>query len=914
MFFAPILDHAHATMDPETIEAVLADLGVTEAELRDRRAWFPGDFVDRVCDRLVEASGDPYFFEEVGRKFMTGHYTSTLRPLFRAFGSPRLLLENFPKTSKHLVKTGEYVIHALTDESASLSFVSDTEKSVQVCRGREAQMRWMFPGIFGLPPATVEHPECLHRGDDRCRYELRWRMPKSNRRNTWVLALLGAAAAVGLAMVAGLPVGGGTLLAMGGAALGVWGAWTWSLTRQIHDQTATMLEQDLEVRRGLEDQERRYAELLEAKRDVDKKVERRTQELAQALEEVRELDEVKTRFFANVNHELRTPLQLILAPLEDLIAGREPPGGQAPAFRAMARSATRLHRLVDDLLDLARADAGAESLRRTAVDPQALVDGLVEQFGIKAAQTGIHLQTEVDAQGVVALDTHWIEGALTNLVTNALRHCDPGDTVTLRAQARSGRLLLEVEDTGPGIPAADLPRLFDRFAQSKQKEGAHRGTGLGLPMVKTAAELHDGTASVHSEVGVGTRFSLDLPFVAVGEAAAVGEVPAASKAPSQVGPDASNEPVDDPPVLEFAGPTDDAPLCVVAEDEPDLRRFIANLLAEHYQVVACANGQIGLSEALKRLPDIVVTDMSMPQMTGAEFCGGLRANPSANAIPVIFLTAHQSLKTKLTAYEEGASDYLYKPFHPQELLARVGTHVALRRAQQDLAAQTQLAAAGRMAGEITHLIANPLNTILAGLPVLQGQLPPPMARLADAMLDCGRRIQLVTENLRRLSEDRTRVQTTNYRVVAQLRTAIRLAQSSTPDPIEVAFSPPPHHDPIVRVCQGELDQALQHLLDYAMAAAGPSGTVEVRCQAGPNEAQVTIAHSGPPATDADRQQLLDGVVAADAPTGSASIAMAANLIRAQGGRLTLEKSEAWPGDEFEFTLPLVATDEPVGVA
>lgn len=901
-FFSAILDHAATIMEREDLLRLMASVGTDETTLRQRDGWISLELTERLVEALVEASGDPDFMVKCSRRLVVGSYLGPFKILLGTLGTPGEMLKGFPKTSPRWSKWGTWTVHEVDDEAgfARMSFRSEVERSRHICVGRWAQTKWAFPGIFGLEPATVVHDECMHDGADRCVYEFQWTPATRGRWRIRVAVALGGGV-FGLILGMGLQVGALATAAFASVMAALFAALlVLSDNRQALKRSDELLfEQDLELRQTLKRNEQRVRELEESKASVDAKVERQTRSLAHALEEVKRLDQVKTTFFANVNHELRTPLQLILAPLEDLVAGHEPAGGRTAAFLAMQRSAKRLHHLIDEVLDLARADAGAERLRRTAVNLPELVHNLVAQFSVRAEHAGVHLVADLEPEEQSAmLDSHWIEGALTNLIANAIRHCDPGDHVTLRARWPGGRLVFEVADTGPGIPAADLPNIFDRFAQSVQKEGAHRGSGLGLAFVEQAAQLHDGTASVESTEGQGATFRLDLPLVAA--------------TPAPVARTGAPRPVLDvvqavpewefqalAPVFELEGPPD-APLVVIADDEPDLRTYIAQVLSEQYRVVACANGQIALQEALKRLPDLVVTDMSMPEMTGRELCQALRSEATTAHIPVILLTAHQALNTKLEVYEAGASDYLIKPFHAKELLARAKTHVTLQQVQRALSARERLAATGRMAGEICHLLANPLNVILNGLPELRSGLPEDDIPLADVLVDCGRRMQLVTDNLRTLADDRHRSPTTRYRVVEQVRTAIRLAEASNPTTIE--FRSSLEGDPIIEVREGELDQALQHLLDYAIAAAAPTGTVDVQCYARNDRAHILIAHSGPRASNAERVELLRAFVSADA---GASVAIAANLIQSQGGRLAMDDSEVWSGDQFDITFPLV---------
>ncbi|MEM6927075.1 MAG: ATP-binding protein [Myxococcota bacterium] len=907
MFFAPMLDHAHETMGAEDVARVLADAGTSEAELRDPRAWFSSELTDRIADAFVEVSGNPEFHREVGRRFMSPRYTGSLMPIIRLFGTPRALYTAFPNTAPRWCKSGRYVVSEVESNRVRLSFESELEKSKQVCIGRTSQIRWSFPYFFGYAPARIEHPECLHRGDARCTYDIEWTEPPPSPLR-WAAPLVGALVAVAWSFAFSVGLGTGLVTTLGGLALGALLATVLRLDGQLQERSHALLEQALELQRGLEAEEQRYAQLLEAKRDVEQRVEDRTADLSRAtdqlqdaLAEVRALDEVKTRFFANVNHELRTPLQLILAPLDDLVAGREPAGGREPALRAMQRNATRLYALINQTLDLARVDAGAESLRRASVDPEAILQGLADSFSTAASGSGIGLALVFEGtHEPVALDAHWIESALTNLVANALRHCDPGDHVTVRGMATSDRLRFSVEDTGPGIPPEDLPGIFERFAQSRQKESGPRGTGLGLAIVHEAARLHDGVATVHSELGHGTTFVLDLPRILA--ASELPSDPAVSAVPAP-DPRPFEEPDDTelPGVYELPGPHEGAPLAVVAEDQPDLRRYIATVLAGEYRVVACRDGRLAFDEARRRLPALVVTDRSMPEMTGVELCESLRELPETASVPVILLTAHQALADVLSAYASGADDYVTKPFHAQELLARARTHVRLRELRDQLLLQERMASVGLMAAEIAHHVRNPLNVISNGLSMIAHDVPDSRRRLVDAMTDCVTRIGLVSDDLLHLSEDRERAPAEAHHPGHALGVAVRLVEATAPDR---SFATEIDESAVVHAVSGELSQVFLYVLEFASRSAGDAGRVRVTGAACEDHYVVGVAHSGSPLAEEDREGVFEPM-RTDRTAARLDLSIAAHLVRAQAGTIRVVVDEALGGDRIEIGLPLV---------
>ncbi|MBX2800431.1 MAG: response regulator [Myxococcales bacterium] len=634
---------------------------------------------------------------------------------------------------------------------------------------------------------------------------------------------------------------------------------------------------------------------------LEAQVRRTSAELATALEEVRELDAVKTRFFANVSHELRTPLQLILGPLEPMLRGVEPPGGTHSSLQSMQRSAVRLHRLIDQLLDLARVDAGAERLDRQALRPQTLLDDVAATFAPAADQRGISIRMEHTGQmSPISADPHWLQSALTNLVANALRHGRSGDTVTLGFEGTPQSVTFWVADTGPGIPAEDLGRIFDRFAQSKQRAGGPRGTGLGLAIVREAARLHGGDADVHSVVGRGTTFRLVLPRVA-----ATDEATARPKPTSQPPlPTALAQTT--PEVQRYEGPPG-ASLVVVAEDEPDLRAFVAETLAEHHTVVACADGEQALAAVQQHHPELVVTDLNMPGLTGVQLCQAIRDDPHTARIPVVLLTAHRAQDHVLAAYTAGASDYLTKPFHAAELRARCIVQLRLQQLQRDAVVRERLASLGSLAGEVSHHVRNPLNLIANALPFFEAELAADARSraLLPHLRSSVARIDRLTADLQHLAST-SRSTPVPTHPMDGLRSVAELLQLRDGDtPLEIDPGPAV----LVRAVPGDLNQAFLHVLDAAIASTGEGGRVSVRGEHATGSWVCTVDGSGPglPPEQLDLGATLSTGAARGVGLG---LVAALEIVTSHHGNLTASDDSSLGGTRFRVSLPLLTQSGP----
>ncbi|MEO0559934.1 MAG: response regulator, partial [Bacteroidota bacterium] len=428
--------------------------------------------------------------------------------------------------------------------------------------------------------------------------------------------------------------------------------------------------------------------------DLERRVEARTLELATSKAEVEaqaqrleELDRLKTRFFANVSHEFRTPLTLLLGPIDDALAGRygdvDPRlGAQLPV---MQRNARRLLDLINQLLDLAKLESAGLDLNRQPVDLVALARGVVGTFASRAERGEVALLFDTEAEVLpAALDGRKIEGVLTNILANALAFTKPSGKVRVGVSQEVEEAVLTITDTGVGIATEDLPHVFDRFRQvDGSATRTHEGTGIGLALAKELVELHGGSISVESTVGFGTQFTVRVPIEA--EGVDLSEAPARSATPVTPVPEPnSHRQLEEQAVSSPQGVADDdRPMVLLVEDNADLRAFVRGHLAERYRVVEAADGRAGLEAAREHGPDLVLSDVMMPEMDGITLTRAIKADDRLGDTPVVLLTARADEDSILDGLGAGADDYLSKPFSPAELLARVDNFVTARREMRE---------------------------------------------------------------------------------------------------------------------------------------------------------------------------------------------------------------------------------------
>lgn len=414
-------------------------------------------------------------------------------------------------------------------------------------------------------------------------------------------------------------------------------------------------------------------------------------------EQLRELDRARSRFFANVSHEFRTPLTLTLGPLDDLRSGLHGPlSPDATEQVEMARrNAGRVLDLIDQVLEVARLEAGRTRLRALRLDLCAVARSVTRSFTPLGERKSLSLEVQAPEGPVeVYADPQHLEKILSNLLSNALKFTPAGGHVRVSVDADAECARVAVRDSGPGIPAGELARVFDRFHRAEDPATRNRpGTGIGLALARELAELHGGSLGVESEEGFGSTFTLTLrrgrshltPDQVVEDD---GGPP---WRPEEAPPARRAEPV--PPVpAAAAGPpaeegreapededADDLTTVLVVEDNLEVRAYLRKHLASAYHVLEASDGEEGLEMARRLPPDLVLSDVMMDGLDGHALCRALKQDPETDFVPIILLTARAAPEDRLAGLREHADDYLTKPFDVPELLARVENLIASRK-------------------------------------------------------------------------------------------------------------------------------------------------------------------------------------------------------------------------------------------
>ncbi len=672
---------------------------------------------------------------------------------------------------------------------------------------------------------------------------------------------------------------------------------------------------------------RRYA-LAQREYEATQRLTVTTAELALTLERLRELDRAKNEFFANISHELRTPLTLILAPVDEMLRASDGGDGvQRSRLDVVRRNAERLLRLIDDLLDLARLEVGGLRLTVGPVELRALAGQVVDSFRPAAETRTITLGVEAEQPTTdIHGDPHRLEMVITNLVGNALKFTPDGGRITVRVEPDGEGASVIVTDTGPGIAPRDQERIFARFYQVESS--ARRrfgGAGIGLSLAKELAELHGGRITVASELGHGASFRLWLPAGREHFRPEVLERRRASVAGHEQRRRASDAFAAPPPSPSAASACDlaptlaDAPFVfdgarrpriLVVEDQEELRAFIRQVFERTFEVLTAADGEAALEVTRHERPDLVITDVMMPRMTGTDLCRAIKNDPALRGTPVILLTSRTGSDAALEGYAHGADDFVTKPFHTRLLVARVEAQLKLRALALQVTSQARLAAVGTLAAGVAHEVRNPLNAIINGASVLL-EAPadrPPARALLEVIADCAHRIEAITAAL----DEQVRPAEAGGVVPCDVRAGIdatlRLLEHRTGG---VAIERRYETERRVLASAAELNQVFLNLLDNALRA--PAKAIRIRvADEGRDRVVVRVTDDGPGVPQEAAERVFDPFFTTREPGEGTGLGLylSRRLVLKYGGDLRLERAgsggESGHGSGAEFAVELPA--------
>ena len=661
-------------------------------------------------------------------------------------------------------------------------------------------------------------------------------------------------------------------------------------------------------------------------------------ELSVAHEGLKALDLAKSNFFANVSHELRTPLTLILATVECM--QEEIPSNQTHEQHQLdlcRRNSLRLLCLVDDLLELSRLESASLRLRINQIDLGKVAQDLAEQVRPLAQRKSITLVCEPGTHNTVIADDTQIERIILNLLANAVKFTPAGGTIRLAVSTANNSVAVRVEDTGEGIPAVALPYVFDRFYQATRSRTSEQrgGVGIGLSLCKKIVELHKGTIVAESKLGQGTSITFTIPKEAVFDNEAVErrseQVPAGKERRNYIGLSEWDRTLRDKTEYKFwrveeaterrivprasVNRAQGAGILVV-DDNRDIVELLTGILHGEFVVYTALDGERGLQAARTHKPDLIISDLMMPQLSGFDLLRAIREDATLRDTPFILLTARGQVEDRINALEMDADAYIAKPFHPVELRTTVRKLLQKVRSQSEAMLDHRALALRVMAEGIAHDILNPLGFVRGAVLILSQLVkeavslaPTANPRVAEIAAEAEQFFQSGDEGMSRVQA-----------AIAELRSFSR-GDTSEPSPADVndavsrviavagvrsQVTPELSPTYLVALRPGQLEQVLLNLIINAQQAAGPKAEVKIQTHNDETLHGVVIAvqDNGPGIDRQTLKRIFDPYFTTKEMGTGLGLSVSRQIVRDHGGAMTVESTPN-VGTTFKLWFPRV---------
>ncbi len=652
-------------------------------------------------------------------------------------------------------------------------------------------------------------------------------------------------------------------------------------------------------------------------------------------ESLAEIDRAKTAFFSNVSHEFRTPLTLMLGPLEELLRFNHLHDVDRAPIEVAHRNGLRLLKLVNGLLDFSRIEAGRLRARYAPADLAAFTAELASMFRSALERTG--LQLEIDCPPLpepVLVDHDMWEKIVLTLISNAFKFTFEGG-ISVSVRAEGGRAVLRVRDTGTGIARKHLPHLFERFFRiAGARARTHEGAGIGLAMLQDLVRLHGGEVTAQSEPGRGSSFAVALPFgsahLPAGQVEA-GESgwPDAASASARAFVEEALRWVPDAPAPGQNGGGQNGAWILLADNNADMRGYVRRLLEPHWKVEAVTDGAAALEAAWARVPDLVIADAMMPNLDGLALLRALRGDPRTKDVPILMVSARAGEEARVDGLEAGADDYLIKPFSARELLARVRTHLELSRMRRERleeanrqalfagerAARAEAEHASRMKDEflarISHELASPIFAIRMSLELLSGEVTErqrePLASLRRSVEAQSVLINDLLDTSRALN-GKLRVTPEPLEPLLPVQAAVEaLRPQAQKKRIELRLEV--GETPLVQGDETRLRQVVSNLLSNAIKFTPEGGRIDVVVSEVDGGVSVAVRDTGRGFPPSFRPLLFSPFRQEEESTVRSAgglglgLAIAKQLVELHGGRVRADSPGKGQGATFEVWLP-----------
>ncbi|WP_404383053.1 ATP-binding protein [Caenispirillum salinarum] len=697
------------------------------------------------------------------------------------------------------------------------------------------------------------------------------------------------------------------------------------------------------------------------KKRAEAEIARKNHELELLLARIRELDEVKSQFFANVSHELRTPLALMLGPTERMLQAASLTDTDRRDIEIIRKNAFMLLKHVNDLLDVAKLDAGQMGLDYQEADLAALVRSMAGHFEALAPERNVRFLVRAPEALAAQVDRSKIERVALNLLSNAFKFTPTGGRIVCTVgQADDRWAVISVQDSGPGVPPQMREAIFERFRQADGSASRRAGgTGLGLAVTKEFVELHGGSVSVADSPGGGALFQVSLPLKAP-DGTAVRPADEAEAAPERnptvagmLGQLSETHTAEAEPMSPAPDRTG-APLVLVVEDNADLRRFMVETLRYRFDLRIASDGRQGLDMAREHRPDVILTDIMMPRMSGDQMIEAIREDPALADTPILVLSAKADDALRIRLLRRGAQDYVVKPFSPEELTARVANLADVKRARdvlrgelkssqrniealaKDMAARSRqlaraldeahvarqqaeaaAAAKSRFLGMASHELRSPLQIFELYLEVLKRAPALAEGREAKAVANLAGASRRMADIVNSILEQ-SAVESGKISVSPEYFDLRGLAEQVVADVGERAVAQgqtitvEPGNEIVVYTDCKLMRLVLVNLIENAIKHTD-GAAVTVSLSEGHDEARCTVADTGPGIAPADQAVIfqpfeqLGDVRRKHTPGVGLGLSLVKSLLETLGGRVELESAHG-RGSRFTAVLPRQEAD------
>ena len=670
--------------------------------------------------------------------------------------------------------------------------------------------------------------------------------------------------------------------------------------------------------------------------------------LETAHEQLMQLDRFKSQFFANITHELKTPLAMILTPIELMEAGEVGPLSEAQraTLNAMLRNGTKLLKLINDLLDLSRLEESQLRLSVEDHDVVAWLQNLVANVEPLAKRKDVAMTLVCEAEeATVCCDIERIERAVINLLSNATKFTPEGGSIEVRLVDEGDRVRVSVQDSGPGLDPEQARRVFERFYQTEMgSRRRHGGAGIGLALARELVELHGGRIWAESQPDRGALFHLVLrkdrdhfdPDILVPESGRVGAV-SGGDLDDLIGDKLAVPMVSDHRLLDIAEATERRVIerdtdenrrphtVLIVEDNADVVRVVHMAMRRQFKVLAAPDGRRGFDLAVTHQPNLIITDLMMPEVDGLELTAMLREDPRTSQTPIVMLTAHGTVDDRIAGLETGVNAYLQKPFSARELLTTARRLLETQEDQARMMLDQRMDSLETVAGGLAHEINNPLNYIKNGLEVVRNDMGRLQAAvLGEQALD-ERKLQRIAARSEKMFES---VEAGVRRIAAAVELMRRYSREGfarVDRPLDVwaavhdaaaLLSAAIHGEGrLVLDLEGEawttavpeeFNQVISNLVQNALEAVAdqPDGKVEVSGQVADGAVELVVQDNGPGLQVDDPQRIFTPFFTTKGPGRGMGMGLTITwrVVRAMGGDIQVS-SEPGQGTRFVVRVP-----------